>query len=1208
MHPIHTKIKNLTGILFLITLSCYPIFSFAQESFTSEFVYAEKLYRESFYDLAAIQFNQILEQQPPENIAAKTRFYLAECHFASEKWEDALNAYTQLILRSPESPWIAQAYYRLGECDVRLGRFTEAGYEFNLLYEKFSQTSWAILGLRQLGDIAVMQGRIESAIEAYQLYIRREKESAQVIAAKQKLADLYVLKGDIPAAITLLISIPLKPGAEEFLKIHSQLGRIYAALHQYAKAAEQDQLVLKNAKDPLLIQTMHWQLGELYELSGQTEQAVASYQSVIAHPADDSLTVQAATHLGLHYFRNRDWHQAIGQFEAIETMEPDSGRLGEVRFLAAQCYSNSSEFDKSIPAYLQLIEQFPKDNVTMKCRLFLARDYIQTQSWEKAALVYRQWIEDFPDHEIVPHVLFQLGKLYVNKLGRIAEGLHVISRIWEGLPSNPLTLEAKFYYANILDDQQNTAAARNLYESILLQYPSDSLYQLAEEKITRIDLFDSQEGAFSNKRLVSLLADLNQGKQDSTFHERLAEAFEYETKEFDRAIDFYRMSLSELKNKNHITRLQEAIGRCYLKASVQSKQTAFLDSATASYKSISSEEDSTNARIAWKLLHLHSRFKKDATLADVQKFLHTFPNSPYASEALYLQTLLAIDADSISLAWSGIRHLLSSDIEAYRKGHALSNALIRSVRPDSAAEEIALAYGSIINHPAVYYSKAVSLARQGKTAAAIEHDEMIMEAYGATEWAEKSMLPLGERYIQIHSPKAVPYFEKQLLRDRNFSLAYETGLSPIARSQRQALLKGLIAALITDKQFDRAGGQLVEYLRRYHTKEDRIYFNKMQATIAEDKDHPEEASFYLNALVEDMPSDSLWLDLGELYLRQNDNDKALNAFEQCTKISASEKMQLTANAKMALVYFSEDEMARGSARFESIKKSYEKQFGDRTLLGEILLEKGRSHFRKKDFNLALETFEQVAREYKNTPVAAKALLETGRTLLVTNHIDEALKLLTSMLDKYPGDPVLGNVYLNLGDHYFRSQQYENALAAFKNAMRGGMDPEAKPLAMRYCIRLYETVGLYDAGLAMIRDYLDLYPYAEDRFEKQVKIGLFYFQLKDFYGAIKHLKAIEAGAEDADTEAEIQYWIGKSYLNMGQFEQAIFEFLKVKYMTGPTKLPWASTAVFEAAKAYGTLGDSEKAIQLFEKVVQTEGAASDLGRVAVQQINALKGNE
>jgi TolA-binding protein len=96
--------------------------------------------------------------------------------------------------------------------------------------------------------------------------------------------------------------------------------------------------------------------------------------------------------------------------------------------------------------------------------------------------------------------------------------------------------------------------------------------------------------------------------------------------------------------------------------------------------------------------------------------------------------------------------------------------------------------------------------------------------------------------------------------------------------------------------------------------------------------------------------------------------------------------------------------------------------------------------------------------------------------------------------------------------------------------------------------------------------------------------------------------------DSETEAEIQYYIGDSFYNMGQFEQAIFEFLKVEYVLKPTKLPWASTALYKAGQAYLKMNRLDQARQIFEKVVRKEGATSDMGRVAKERIEEIDRGE
>jgi tetratricopeptide (TPR) repeat protein len=208
-----------------------------------------------------------------------------------------------------------------------------------------------------------------------------------------------------------------------------------------------------------------------------------------------------------------------------------------------------------------------------------------------------------------------------------------------------------------------------------------------------------------------------------------------------------------------------------------------------------------------------------------------------------------------------------------------------------------------------------------------------------------------------------------------------------------------------------------------------------------------------------------------------------------------------------------------------------------------------------------------------------------------------------MASKYAGQPVVSRVYLNLGDHYYRSNQFDNAMLAFKKAMDDTSNLEVFSDAQRYLIRVYQALQLPDAALAMARDYLRRFPDAEDAFQKKIQIGINYQELKEYDRAIDQFRRLRTVA-DAENQAEIQYWIGKTYYQMGQFASAVHEFIKVKYQCPPTTLPWAATALYEAGLAYLRLHKPSEARQMFEKIVQTEGATSDLGRIARQRIDAI----
>jgi TolA-binding protein len=244
------------------------------------------------------------------------------------------------------------------------------------------------------------------------------------------------------------------------------------------------------------------------------------------------------------------------------------------------------------------------------------------------------------------------------------------------------------------------------------------------------------------------------------------------------------------------------------------------------------------------------------------------------------------------------------------------------------------------------------------------------------------------------------------------------------------------------------------------------------------------------------------------------------------------------------------------------------------------------------------------KRYRNTPLVQEAEFEKGRTFMVLNRIEEALDILISMISKYPEHPVLNKVYLNLGMHYYSSQQFENAIDAFKLVIADRSDMQLRRIAMLKIIEVYDGTRMYDAAMAVLRQYIREYPDADDILNNRIKVGTLYMKMNEYSRAIEFLREVKKDA-DPDSEAEIQYWIGKSYYSMGLFENAVFEYLKVRYLSKPTKLPWATSALYEAGLSYMKLEKSEQARKLFAKIVEKEGAASDWGRFAQARMNELE---
>ncbi|MDZ7342886.1 MAG: tetratricopeptide repeat protein, partial [candidate division KSB1 bacterium] len=291
---------------------------------------------------------------------------------------------------------------------------------------------------------------------------------------------------------------------------------------------------------------------------------------------------------------------------------------------------------------------------------------------------------------------------------------------------------------------------------------------------------------------------------------------------------------------------------------------------------------------------------------------------------------------------------------------------------------------------------------------------------------------------------------------------------------------------------------------------------------------------------------------------------------------------------------------------ESEAKVFRSRFpNDRESLAEFQYAAGELAMAEKNFPEAEKIFKKLRSDYRDTPAAILGDYGLGKALLIQNKTEDALKVLTDIPQRYPKHPFLPTVYIGLGDFYQSQQQWDNAILAFSRVIQDSAFDNNYRLAVRYLINVYDRVGLWDRALGLTRHYVARFPDDAMTFNLRIKIGVFLMNLLQFDDAIAHFRALKPFA-DAASEPEIQYYIGKSYMNAGKFEHAIAELLRVKFFSKPTKLPWDVTALYEAAICYTRLKNYDRARQLFQQIVREQGAASEFGRFAQAKLAELDG--
>ncbi len=233
----HSKVVLITVIAVGLAglLALYVNASPLRES-DKEFMFAQSLYEEGEFDLAAVQFKKFIEIFPANINCSRAQYLLGMCFWNQKKYEEAISAFDRLVEEYLQSEWMDDGFYQMGESYYRLGDFEGAITSYRWLIKNYSQSNLVAPSLYSLGCIYIEQKDYDESLWAFRR-LRAFPESNKTSEVCYIIAKILYKSKRYPEAISeYSIFVSTYPTSKYRPSAYLERGLAYFAEGDYSKA------------------------------------------------------------------------------------------------------------------------------------------------------------------------------------------------------------------------------------------------------------------------------------------------------------------------------------------------------------------------------------------------------------------------------------------------------------------------------------------------------------------------------------------------------------------------------------------------------------------------------------------------------------------------------------------------------------------------------------------------------------------------------------------------------------------------------------------------------------------------------------------------------------------------------------------------------------------------------------------------------------
>lgn len=903
--------------------------------------------------------------------------------------------------------------------------------------------------------------------------------------------------------LVTLISINLLAAAQQTSFVNDPLGTFHQAKEYFQK--EQYSLAYPLLKDLQLKQretdrsnrALNYQEVRYYTivcaLKQNEETAVTQAKEFIALE-DNAARVQMMNfHLAEYYFRKQDFQEAIPAFEKVSIDNLSNREIADLKFHLGYSYFTSKQFDLAKPM-LNTIRQLPKDPNYKDANYYYGFLAFYDKNYKDALDAFTV-VEDHEEYgKVVP---YYIANIYYSTNQKDKALQYAEARLAKG--NQYYDLELRQLVGHAYYEKKQFDKARPYLEA----------YVSKSKKVSREDLY---ELAFSY----------------------------YQAGNWSKAIEGFKQlggeSDSLAQNSMYL------LGDAYLKTGQKANaRNAFLFCASNSSNPKQREISMYNyAKLSYELGY------QDVALTELQKFLQTYPQSEYNTEAREL--LVGVLANTNN----------------YKDALALMDGL---KSPSQNAKQV---------YPQILYGRATELINDGMLPAA---NELLTKA--EKDANNRSVLPYiqfwkGEiAYRSNNIDEAIRYYFEYLKSGaangevNPTNAKYNLGYSFLKKENyRQAI--GFFEQIVTTPKINSPAIEQDAYLRMA----DAYFMNR---------EYSRALAMYNKVLDFSWPGGDYATFQKAMVAGVNNGKEKINLLSSISRKYPTSTLIPDANLEIANTYLSSEQFREAIPFLKSVTND-----PNSSLKPKAFLKLGLAYYNLDNNKEALTQYTSLLQQYPNSPEAEEALenakviyVEEGRTSEYVNFARTMGKdISTTQEDQLAYEEA--EVQFNNGNFPAAARKFEDYLAKFP-------DGKYSIEAWYYKSEIYLNQKDWAKAVAGYETLGDKAPhkFGEKSLLQAARIN--FFDLKNYEKAEKYYTKLKDFASTQEGKLEAMRGLLRSQYQLQKWNEAVANAkdLLSQKSAGTDDKVLANMAI---AKSYQANNQCELAITNFRSIVSMSQSA------------------